>query len=196
MPNKKKSRSQPSKKVAKAKIIRTPKKTGPGRPPKVFIAKPKAKQAGPGRPKKTIKTYMLPEKKNFRGFIVSNILHAPRKDNIILLLFVLSLLIFLFSIYVTILKSQNVLDEKMYLDESTVVNVQTGNIPFSQQEVSTGAATPTTQEVVDTKAVITAFYDAFNQKDIQTLYALTDSHLNKTNTFITYFTVNRISRFL
>jgi hypothetical protein len=39
------------------------KKSGPGRPPKKFIPKPKAKRTGPGRPKKEIKEYMLSNKK-------------------------------------------------------------------------------------------------------------------------------------
>lgn len=188
-------------KVVKAKVIKVKtvkpkaKKTGPGRPPKVFVATPKPKRAGPGRPKKVIKPYMLPEKKLAKGFSVINILHAPKKDNIILLLFVISLLIFLFSIYIAILKSQNTLEQKILDNEATIVNVQTGNIPFEETEVSTGAEIPV-QEAVDTKAVIIAFYDAFNQKDVKTLYALTDSHLNQTNTFLTYFTSNRLNKFL
>ncbi len=174
------------------------KKSGPWRPKKVFIPKPKAKKSGPGRPKKEIKEYIITPKKGVRGFISTNILHAPRKDNIILLLFVLSLLVFLFSLYVVILKGQQTVEKQLIRNTTPVVNVASGNIPFTEDKVveTTGTTVVTTPEVIDTSNVIPAFYDAFNQKDVKTLYALTDKRLNTTNMFITYFTTNRLTRFL
>lgn len=172
------------------------KKSGPWRPKKVFIPKPKTKHAKPGRPKKEIKPYMQSGRRGFKGFVNTNILHAPKKDNIILLLFVLSLLIFLSSVYITILKSQKEL-EKDIIEHTAVVNVDTGNIPFTEWEtqVATGIETPVVTEApADTKAVIVAFYDAVNQKNISTLYTLADTYLKGTNMFKTYFSSNRLTK--
>lgn len=173
------------------------KKTGPWRPPKVFIQHQKPKKDGPWRPKKEMKSYMQPTKRWLGGFISSNILHAPKKDNIILLLFVFSLLIFLFSIYVTLLKGQRALEEQLWSKEPSVENIQTWNIPFvsTPSDVETGTTAPV-QEKLSTNTVIPAFYDAFNQKDVKTMYALTDKRLNSTNMFITYFTTNWLTKFL
>jgi len=79
---------------------------------------------------------MLPKQKGVRGFISTNILHAPRKDNIILLLFVLSLLIFLFSFYVVILKGQQTAEKKLIRNSTPTVNVQSGEIPFTENKVT------------------------------------------------------------
>lgn len=173
------------------------KKSGPWRPPKVFIPKPKTKKSGPGRPKKEIKEYMITPPKGVRGFISTNILHAPRKDNIILLLFVLSLLVFLFSLYVVILKGQQTVEKQLIRNTNPVVNVASGNIPFTEDKVTQATGVEETVKApINTSTVIPTFYDAFNQKDVKTLYALTDKRLNTTNMFITYFTTNRLTRFL
>ena len=171
-------------------------KSGPGRPKKVFIPKPKVKHDKPGRPKKEIKPYMQSGRKGLRWFVSSNILHAPKKDNIILLLFVLSLLIFLSSIYITILKSQKALGKQL-VAENPVVNVDTGNIPFAEWETQIVTGSETAPQVpTDVQAVITAFYDAVNQKNMSTLYTLADVHLKATNMFKTYFSNNRLSKVL
>ncbi len=173
------------------------KKSGPWRPPKAFIPKPKQKKSGPWRPKKEKKPYELPNKRQGIGwFIRTNILEAPKKDNIILLLFVLSLLIFLVSLYVVILKGQQNIKAQLDQYDDTIVNVQSGNIPFSATVDQKTGAIGETKEVIDTKEIITAFYDAFNQKDIKTMYVLTDKRLNETNMYITYFTTNWLTKFL
>lgn len=172
------------------------KKSGPWRPKKVFIPKPKAKQAGPWRPKKEVVVHR--STRGIKGFISTNILHAPKKDNIILLLFVLSLLIFLFSLYVVVLKDQQTAEKQLIRNTNPVVNVASGNIPFTEDKVTetTGTAVVTSNNTIATDTVIPTFYDAFNQKDVKTMFTLTDSRLNTTNMFITYFTINRLTKFL
>ena len=125
-------------------------------------------------------------------------MHAPKKDNIILLLFALSLLIFLFSLYVVVLKDQQTAEKQLIRDTTPTVNVASGNIPFTENKVTetTGTTTITTDAPIPTNTVIPTFYDAFNQKDTKTMFTLTDSHLNTTNMFITYFTTNRLTKFL
>ncbi|MFA7718015.1 MAG: hypothetical protein WC875_04840 [Candidatus Absconditabacterales bacterium] len=179
------------------------KKKKPGRPKKIFIPKPKAKKDGPGRPKKIP---LSPEpRKGMRGFFACNILQAPKKDNIILLLFVASLFLFIFSIYVTVLKSQRSAElqsqnteitSPVAQDSTQIPNVQTGNIPYQQTILATGeetAVVSTDQEKID---LLKSFYDALNAKDITTLYQLADKNLKATNTFQTYYSKNRLTIFL
>jgi Tfp pilus assembly protein PilN len=122
------------------------KKKGPGRPQKKFIPTPKEKKAGPGRPKKQVKIYdsVATSNPSFKGFVTTNILHAPKKDNIILLMFVLSLLLFLFSLYVAVLRDQKRIEGQQTIatmdTELPVVNIQTGNIPY--QEETTAQPSP------------------------------------------------------
>lgn len=174
------------------------KKSGPGRPKKIFIAKPKIKKSGPGRPKKEVPVYVQPAKKGVEWFIATNILHAPKKDNIILLLFVMSLIIFLFSLYVVVIKGQQTIQKQLVADTNQTVNVQTGNIPFTQSTPQQQSWTTTVVPAAptNTKSVITTFYDAMNQQDIKTLYALVDSRLKATSVFQTYFSNNRLSLFI
>lgn len=67
-------------------------------------------------------------------------MHAPKKDNIILLMFVLSLCLFLFSLYVAVLREQTRIDGQQKIQaletETPLTNIATGNIPY--QEGSTG----------------------------------------------------------
>lgn len=173
------------------------KQSGPWRPPKVFVPKPKVKQSGPGRPKKATNVWPASHhSRSIRWFISSNILQAPKRDNIILLLFIFSLLIFLLSLYVVILKNQKTIEQQLIRNTNPVANIASGNIPFVQDQVSTGISKTAAPLPIDTSNVIPAFYDAFNQKDVKTLYTLTDSSLNTSNVFITYFTTNRLTRFL
>ncbi len=171
------------------------KKTGPWRPSKKFVATPKEKKSGPGRPKKIEKEYDLPLKsKRGKGFRVTNILHAPRKDNIILLLFLFSLIIFIFALYVAVLKWQK---ESQAATLSPITtqqppNIQTGNIPYpTDTGDDTLAAQPT-----DLAALVTQFYTAMNQKDVATMNSLADQPLRLSNEYKTYYSRNRLNIFL
>ena len=179
------------------------KKKGPGRPQKKFIPTPKAKKAGPGRPKKEIKIYdaEVASRPSFKGFVTKNILHAPQKDNIILLMFVLSLLLFLFSLYVAVLREQKRIEWQQTIaaidTELPVANVETGNIPY--QDATTGQTAPQIQ--IDAPQqwwdkIMTAFYDAMNTKNFSAMYALVDKPLKNAAVFKTYYSKNWINQFL
>lgn len=166
------------------------KKKWPGRPSKAFIPAPKTKHEGPGRPKKLTPAYAIPRSRGVRGFIVSNILEAPKKDNIILLLFVLSLMIFLFSLYVTMIRHQKSLEAMDQTNDTNVTiddisNVQSGNIPY--EGLSTAQIENPAQEV------LTNFYKALYQQDTKTMASLADEHLRNANMYQTYYTKHWLS---
>ena len=164
------------------------------RPKKEFIShKPKAKiQDRPWRPKKDNHERISPV---VAGFVEHAVGDSKKKDLIILLLFLLSFLLFLVSLYFTFIKKKNIsLDEPIITSKlPEITNVQTGNITYTSGNIySTNSNTSYTPE----QQVIVDFYTAINEMNMESLYNLAEAHLEKSNVFKTYYSTHRLQNFV
>ncbi len=185
------------------------KKKSPGRPKKEFVSKkPKSPvKQGPGRPRK----HELPQVSiqqvapAVSSFVAESVDTSKRKDIIILILFLLSFLLFVCSLYFTITKQdRNTTPSSSNTPEIT--NIDTGNIkysnmqPWAQEEPtiaeSAGAIAPQENKAIDAQQqTIMDFYKAINGIDMKSIYTLTDARLEESSVFKTYFSRNRLTKF-
>lgn len=200
------------------------KKKAPGRPKKEFVSrKPKTKiQAWPGRPRKDKKDGIIKTKqvantpkvvrkekvsKEITSFVAKSVDESKKKDLIILVLFLLSFVLFIVSLYFTFIK-ENDPNDLSQAEKSEIMNIETGNIDYNTPgmtgnapEVNIVVEEPTQQQqtvqVVDEQQqTIIDFYQAINIVDMDTLYVLTDSHLETSNVFKTYYNRRWLTNFI
>ncbi|MCX6824147.1 MAG: hypothetical protein NT085_03385 [candidate division SR1 bacterium] len=181
-----------------------------GRPKKEFISKkPKTKiKSGPGRPRKDQKhsaatNHVSPA---VASFVAKSVDDSKRKDTIILLLFFLSFLLFVISLYFTFIRDKKA-EEISQSNTAEITNIATGNIDYTSSDIGVipgeqaqttvvnTAVEPTTQTLTTEQQMIIDFYKAVNTIDIVTLYTMTDDHLKQSNVFVTYYSKNRLSKF-
>ena len=154
-----------------------------GRPKKEFVLKPKkVKRAGPGRPKKEIfqekrTMFSLP---SFRSHKIQT---PPQKDIVIFLVFLISLGLFVFSLYITYSEKKNT---------SWEIAVEIPNNKTVQETLLQTGRTETT----NTNQIISQRYTAINKQDRNTAYTLIDPKLKQSSIFRTYFTQKRLNRFI
>ncbi|EKD25099.1 MAG: hypothetical protein ACD_80C00118G0008 [uncultured bacterium (gcode 4)] len=194
------------------------KKKSPGRPKKEFIShKPKTKiKSWPGRPRKDQK-YSTPTNQVSPAvvwFVAKSVDESKKKDLIILVLFFLSFILFVVSLYYTFIRDKKT--ENLSLSEiSEIANIDTGNIDYttSQQPETwnlfaeadllpstwsvqpTVAVESTVQNLTAEQQTIIDFYQAINAIDTTTVRAMADTHLKDWNVFQTYYSNNRLSKF-
>ncbi len=187
------------------------KKKAPGRPKKEFVSK-KTKtqvQAWPGRPRKnqesTIDKNQIPPA--IVWHVEKSVDDSKKKDMVILLLFLLSFVLFVVSLYFTFMRDQKV--NTLTQDEiAEITNIETGNIdytmpistetpPAENQEIVTVDTTtpPVEQNITSEQQMIVDFYQAVNTIDMSTIYRLTDGRLEESNVFKTYYNKRWLSMF-
>ncbi len=181
-----------------------------GRPKKEFISKkPKTKiKSWPGRPRKdqkhTTATHQVPPA--VASFVAKSVDESKKKDMIILLLFFLSFLLFVVSLYFTFIRDKQ--EEKLPQSEiAEIANIETGNIDYTttdtgivQEEqlpavVVNTAGEQNTQTLTTQQQMVIDFYKAVNAIDTVTLHTMTDDRLKESNVFRTYYSKNRLSKF-
>lgn len=177
----------------KKKVNTTPKKTKRWRPATKFTSqKPTIKRDKPWRPRKNEQYNIpqIPEKKPNKV-----------KDGIILWLFILSFLVFWFSLYIN--QQDNILSQKTTTKTITKNNkieetsqIFSGNIESWNNENNKIEHTPTNPFEDNEKAkIIENFYWAIinNKEDISTYV---DTPLRRTDTFKIYFREKRLNSFI
>lgn len=189
---KKKNISINKTKKTDTKKISTKKTSKRWRPPKAFISqKPQIKREGPGRPKKHEKVILpqIPEKKDNKI-----------KDAIIWALFIISFFVFGFSIYV----SQK--EKIMWLINKS--KETTTQIEESDNEIETNQESWTIEEVApllestpavsqDEKFLILQnIYSFIQEAKFDEIYTNIDTTLRQSSIFKTYFSKNRLQRFI
>lgn len=126
---------------------------------------------------------------------------------IILLLFFLSFLLFVVSLYFTFMRDQK--SENLPQSEiAEIANIETGNIDYTttidtgmvQEEqtpavVVNTAVESTIQALTTEQQMVIDFYKAVNTIDTVTLHIMTDDRLKESNVFRTYYSKNRLSKF-
>lgn len=127
---------------------------------------------------------------------------------IILLLFLLSFVLFVVSLYFTFMKEKDPSDltqEEM----AEITNVDTGNIDYNvtgvieEPEVKIVVENPQTQETLQPtiqnlnaeQQLIVDFYQAINAVNMDAIYTLTDARLEESNVFKTYYSRRRLTNF-
>lgn len=131
---------------------------------------------------------------------------------IILLLFLLSFVLFVVSLYFTFMrdkKSSEITQEEM----AEITNIETGNIDYTTPDAAIEQTTPTTpttptvvsetvsqpqptvQNLTFEQQMIIDFYQAVNTIDMSAIYKLTDARLEESNVFKTYYSRSRLSKF-
>ncbi len=196
-------------------MIRNKKKT-PGRPKKEFISRrPQSHKEWPGRPRKhepKIKSATIPTE--VATYVGQSVDESKKKDIIILVLFLLSFILFVFSLYFTFTKDRRA--EKLNTAATgEMTNISKGNIdyttpdatiPVQETQEITGAdqeTATTSQPAVPTaiqplnpqQQTIVEFYQAVNAIDITTIYTMADANLEKSNVFKTYYSRSRLTKF-
>ena len=183
------------------------KKKAPGRPKKEFVSqKPKTKiKSWPGRPRKdqehhTVTVHVPPA---VAWFVAKSVDDSKKKDMIILLLFLLSFVLFVVSLYFTFMRDKKASDLTP-LEMAEITNVETGNIDYTttdavQEPETTSPVTtivqPTVQNLSTQQQIIVDFYQAVNTIDTITIHTMTDARLKESNVFKTYYSRNRLSKF-
>ncbi len=190
-------------------------KKAPGRPKKEFVSKkPKTKiKSWPGRPRKDQNSYAVKNTvpSEVVGFVAKSVDESKKKDLIILVLFLLSFILFVVSLYFTFMRDKK-LEGLSQSEISEIANIQTGNIDYASedsalqeakideeidtQETVAPIVQPSLQDLSLEQQTIVDFYQAINAIDTTTIYKLTDARLEESNIFKTYYTKNRLSRFL
>ena len=120
---------------------------------------------------------------------------------IILLLFLLSFILFVVSLYFTFMRDKA--SNLSQSDIAEIANVETGNIDYSTstgqvQETTTtttNTVQPTVQNLTPEQQVIIDFYQAVNSIDTVTIHTMADTHLKQSDVFTTYYSKNRLSKF-
>ncbi len=187
------------------------KKKAPGRPKKEFVSrKPKTKiKVWPWRPRKDKKDRIQYPVDNISPEIVSSVARSvedsKKKDLIILILFLLSFILFIVSLYFTFMRDKKV-DQLSQEDIAQITNIATWNIDYNMldAEVKEWPTTPlntpdtikpTIQNLTTEQQLIVDFYQAVNDIDMTTLYHLTDARLEESNVFKTYYSRRWLSNF-
>ena len=180
------------------------KKKSPGRPKKEFVSKkPKTKiKSWPGRPRKDQKHHLATAQvpPAIAWFVAKSVDDSKRKDMIILLLFLLSFILFVVSLYFTFMRDRTPNLTQSQIAE--IANVETWNINYNtstgtvQTPVTTpNAVQPTTPNLTPEQQMIVDFYQAVNTMDTVTIHTMADTHLKESNVFTTYYSKNRLSKF-
>ncbi len=183
------------------------KKKTPGRPKKEFISKkPKTKiKSGPGRPRKHHTANTIQQvPAEVAGFVAKSVDDSKKKDMVILLLFLLSFILFIVSLYFTFMKDKK--PQVSQAEMAEITNIETGNIDYNMPdaEVKEWPTTtlntpdtlqPTIQNLTTEQQLIVDFYQAVNMVDMDTLYRLTDGRLEESNVFKTYYSKRRLTNF-
>ncbi|MFA6256621.1 MAG: hypothetical protein WC606_05625 [Candidatus Absconditabacterales bacterium] len=174
------------------------KKKSPGRPKKEFVSKkPKAKiKSGPGRPRKDQEHHMAANQvpPAIAGFVEKSVDDSKKKDLIILLLFLLSFILFVVSLYFTFMRDKKASD----LTQSEIAemaNIETGNIEYTPQGTLHTGSIQTAQKNTTEQQMIIDFYQAVNTIDTVTIHTMADAHLKESNVFKTYYSKNWLSKF-
>lgn len=190
--NNKKTTNKPS----ETKTIKASKRW---RPPKAFISKkPQIKRDGPGRPKKHEKIVLpqIPERKENKV-----------KDGIILAIFIISFLVFGFSIYVsqkdkiTSLWTKNN-ENEVAVNNSVEEDLETteiAEITWENKETTWGNQEANIDPIVsqDEKyEILETIYKTIEELKFNEMYAYIDTNLKQSTTFKTYFSKNRLQRFV
>jgi len=122
--------------------------------------------------------------KNDKWFEDCKISKINKKDNLILFLFAFSFLLFLFSIFMSFLSDKS----KKNHENEIVTNVT--NITDTNNDQDSSYIIPPERKT------LMMFYDEINNRDLTWLYLIADSHLKSSNVFRTYYSRNRITKFL
>lgn len=186
-----------------------------GRPKKEFVSKkPKTKiKNWPGRPRKDKKDRIhVSDKKTTNSvtpvvawFVAKSVDDSKKKDMIILLLFLLSFVLFVVSLYFTFMRDKKT-EELTPSELSEITNIDTGNIDYTSsdtvtytEDTSTGttviAPEPTVQNLSTEQQVLVDFYQAINTVDMDTIYKITDARLEESNVFKTYYSRRWLTNF-
>jgi len=126
---------------------------------------------------------------------------------IILLLFFLSFLLFVVSLYFTFIRDQKT-EEMAQSEIAEIANIETGNINYTTT-IDTGmveeeqapavvvntTVDPSIQALTTEQQMVIDFYKAVNTIDTVTLHTMTDDRLKESNVFRTYYSKNRLSKF-
>ena len=120
---------------------------------------------------------------------------------IIFLLFLLSFVLFVVSLYFTFMKNEK--NDLAQSDIAEIANIETGNIDyesidsgFLEETTTTGTAIPEQeiQPLTMQQQILVDFYQAVNAIDMNTIYTLTDAHLEASNVFKTYYSKRRLTK--
>lgn len=172
------------------KKTNTTKKTNRWRPPKAFISKKiHVKREKPGRPKKIEKIQLpeIPEKKENKT-----------KDLIILVLFCISAVVFGFSIYVSQRKTEANITKKQTIITNTILSWEILSWEILswdiQKEQDQEPIKPNQEDV--NSLILKNIYTSIEQQLFDEVYPYIDNSLKQTSTFKTYFSKNRLQRFI
>ena len=209
MVKQKKTPGRPKKEFV-SKKPKTKIKAWPGRPRKEFVSKkPKTKiKAWPGRSRKDKKDRIAHVKKvspEITSFVAKSVDDTKKKDLIILILFLLSFVLFVVSLYYTFMRDKTPNQEEL----AQITNVETGNINYNiattieEPEVKISientqtqeTLTPTVQTLTEEQKIIVDFYQAINAVDMDVIYKLTDARLEESNVFKTYYSRRWLTNF-
>lgn len=166
----------------------TKKTTNRGRPPKKFVSKkPQIKRDKPGRPKKHEKIILpqIPENKENKI-----------KDIIIWILFIISFLVFGFSVYISQKEKINLFFNNKNSETKTqeiIVEEQ----PIVEENIVAEELVEPTPIIQDQRySILQQIYWAFQSSNFDELYNYTDNSLKQSSVFKTYFSRNRLQRFI
>lgn len=170
-----------------------------GRPKTAFVSKkPKIKQSGPWRPKKVQEILDIPETKpqfaNKR--LTAN--DSKKKDAVILIMFVLSLVLFTASLFFS-QKKETINDEQ--ISEQPIENE---TAPITEETTGEAVTTEDTEtEITETQntlsipnLLLSSFYESFNNGTIDQIYPNITTSLKASKLFKVYFSKTRTQRFL
>lgn len=188
------------------------KKKSPGRPKKEFVSKKTktAPKSWPGRPRKDKKQSIATNHVSpaIKWFVKNSVDHSKRKDLIILMLFLLSFILFVVSLYFTFTKDKTA--EGLQSELSEITNIEKENIDYGTVDTDSTQATETSgainglvepiaqvaiQSLTTEQQMIVDFYIAINAIDTNTIYTLTDARLEESNVFKTYYNKGWLTKF-
>jgi hypothetical protein len=162
----------------------TNKTSNRGRPPKSFVSKkPQIKRDKPGRPKKHEKIILpqIPEKKDNKT-----------KDTIIWILFIVSFFIFGFSIYVS--QKEKIASR---INNGIQTNKEEIIQPIIEEQIVEEVQEPQQPIIQNQKqTILEQIYWALKVSNFDELYQHTDNGLKQSTIFKTYFSKNRLQRFV
>lgn len=130
---------------------------------------------------------------------------SKKKDMVILVLFLLSFLLFVVSLYITFAKNKKIENaNESYIAE--IENIETGNIDYTatemalteNQEITLPTSDPaqaTRENRNEQEQIIIDFYQAINTISMPIVYRLTDARLEESNVFKTYYNKGWLSKF-
>lgn len=180
--------------VAAKKEKKTLKAIWPGRPKKEFLQKHKRIVLSETNKKieEKITNHTLPKwPKGISG--THKIFNFPNKDKSILYLFIFSVILFIFSIIVSRMKKEEIDNTIVPNDEITTTTpiIEDDSIPTKDNNTITNSITNN-----QAQTALTNFYQAVNTRSFTLFDSIVDTTLRNSTTFRTYFSVNRLTRFL